>query len=183
MNKFTRILFFVSFMFGFGPLGALPFGPLLGALGVPFLGSAASSAKGAVKDTLTNVDKTIFLAKILLILAIIFLLTIAVVWGIVLIKRAKCKKHVKKVMAVLYDMQADLILLKGSTENGDTYKASIKGGFKELKALIGTKLFKKKLGVKAYDKMVATLVSNKMDIDGQLVLVDQWLKTFSLMGR
>lgn len=195
MNLFGRVARFiiclVGFVLGFNPLHSFSFIPLsLAALGLPLFGKAASSAKHGVRKTLNNVDNVMLYAKLFLALATFVLCAVFITWFLLAIRRHLRNKKIDQVMKLLYQLQSDLVLLHGVKSISDSQKnisiKSIREAARLLKDKMSVRFLKKKLGKNAFNRMLESLVlieSGKMDYDGQIILVDQWLRTFDLMSR
>ena len=210
MNRIRSTKIFICcvsvFCFLNGSLQAFPFIPLsLAVLGIPFFGSAASSAKGGVKKTLANVDGLVGYAKIFLLVATLALMIIFFVWAVRAIKRALRRKQLYGIITLLHRIQSDLVLLRGAESSAQVSSAQVSDGYamvspfaieevelskkeamQTLKKDIKAPFFRKRLGSHAYKRMMQALTlieQNKLNGVSQAIFVEQWLKTFDVLWR
>ena len=195
MNRF--LLSFTAMitlgMVSLGNICAFPFVPFsLAAVSLPFLGktaSAASSAKGNVDKTLTQVDDLILYVKVFLLFATALLLIVFVAWALRAIRRSRRRKKCLGVLKVLHRVQSDLAFLKGAAAGIKKHKLveqSKRDAITILSSLVTRRFFRKKLGVFTHGRMIesfALIQAGTVDLEGQEVLVDQWIKAVSFLAQ
>jgi len=181
---------------GVSSLQSFPFIPLsLAALGLPLFGgmAGASSTKGNVKRTLANVDGVVGYVKLFLVAMTVTLFFILLIVGIRALKRYIRRKKLYWLINLLYRIQSDLVLIKGGRSLSENQLGEIESSKKEAISIFKnngivywSRFFRKNLGFYAYNRIIQAcqmMENGKISVDGQMVLVEQWLKTFDLLYR
>lgn len=196
LSKIARI-FVYSFSVlccGSNLLQAFPFIPFsLAALGLPLFGSVASSTKGDVKKTLANVDGMVGYVKLFLMAITIILFFILLIWCIKSVKRSFRRKKIHSIINLLHRIQTNIVMLKDkallSTDQIKNIELSKKEAFSAFKydsVESKKKFLRKNLGFSAYksiNQSCKLIEIGKIGLDGQMILVEQWLKKFDLLCR
>lgn len=162
------------------------------SVGLPLVGeiTGVSSAKRSVKKTLSNVEIVLKYVRIFLVVFSIVLAIILLLWGIKLLKKRIALQKMRKTLKLLHRVQADLVILKEGTVDGQgdltDVEMSKKDIFMTIRNSLGDPYFEKNLGVHVHKRIVDSIdliLDGKISLQNQTILVAQWIKIIGLLCR
>jgi hypothetical protein len=155
-------------------------------LPIPFMsGSSLTALKGAARHTLWNIDFFLLFAQIFLLFVLIF----GSAFLVVRIKRIFVERQLKQLLIFLYRLHDELLLYRyiESVKAADRrveIELSKEESIKFIQNIIKKNFFGKNVGdheVKRIMDGLKLIKDNKIDIDVQLLLVNNWIGLIKIL--
>lgn len=165
----------------------IPFLPLsLLAIGIPFLGGSAS-AKAGIRKTLANVNGAVWYTKAFLLGLTTIFVIVLVIWTIMLLAKRRRQRKICSIATLLQRIESDTALIKEKDKlESELLNNAVVSKQKALVILekeASRPFFKNHFGELNYKQLVDTIdliKQDKINIENQILLIQQWQKTISV---
>ena len=188
-NIFTKILKLLPITLFFSLKSLFSIGPL-GLVGIPVLGGFLSAKSASAKGMLQEAEKAIFGLKILFLVVAAAFVVISILWIIKFLYKSAKYKRFASLSGLLSRLHADILSLQNSDHINESSLREVKKSRKEVLESLLRKIERKSLKSRLdkhilgrFSDALNMIKDEKISLEDQAKLADQWQRKFLLLAR